>query len=215
MAHLSLVLVPLLLTAACAGDPTPTRAAPPTSAPISAPTSSAPAGSVPTAQDLVGDDVATLSGVRVERAGPATTVTSLWNVPLGRDRRQYVLARSEDGFATGTYTRVSQARGIRSVAPRLTDGRLVAALTAFSDDGRDAPAPRSHGLWVSEGDDWSSMTPYEPRFVPPLPVTDGYGPIVSVELSVDPDPVVLVTLEDGRVYGSPDGVRAFREIAVR
>lgn len=47
-----------------------------------------------------------------------------------------------------------------------TDGRLVALLDHFSDDRPGRPSDRVHGLWTSDGGDWSTYSPLLPRMSP-------------------------------------------------
>ena len=102
----------------------------------------------------------------------------------------------------------------------LPDGRLLALLNDWSGDRRGRANPVWHGLWVSDGDDWSSYRPWRPRFTPPLPHGHRpWGPLTSIGAAVDPrqetpDGVVWVTTSN-ELYVSTDGARTFRAVPVR
>ncbi len=99
-----------------------------------------------------------------------------------------------------------------SGAVGLPDGRLLVLLDHFSDDGPSAPADRSHGLWISDGRDWSSYAPYEPIFTPPLNPTGSWGPIVDVDVTAG---VISVRTWDSKLYASTDAAVTFTEIPAR
>lgn len=96
------------------------------------------------------------------------------------------------------------------------DGRLVALLDHFSDDRRNRPGERHHGLWTSSGADWSSYRPLLSRMMPrPTPPPGGWSTLVALGATADPDPVIWVTTWDHRLYVSTDGAATFHEIAAR
>ncbi len=81
----------------------------------------------------------------------------------------------------------------------LADGRLLTLLTR---------KPSEHSLWVSEGDDW---TTYRPVATP-----DGVeGVLQALGASAEPDPVIWLETQGGRVFVSTDDAATFRELAVR
>lgn len=101
----------------------------------------------------------------------------------------------------------------------LPDGRLLVLLNAWSADGRGRANAVWHGLWISDGDDWSSYRPWRPEFSPKLPAGIApWGPLQSIGAAVDPkqtvDGVVWVTTLN-RLYVSTDGARTFHEIPAR
>ncbi len=97
-----------------------------------------------------------------------------------------------------------------------SDGRLVALLDHFSDDRPNRPSERHHGLWSSEGTNWSSYRPLSPRMTPPLEASpSGWAGIVSIGASAGADPLIWVTTWDHRLYVSTDDVRTFQEIPAR
>lgn len=98
------------------------------------------------------------------------------------------------------------------------DGSLVTLLTNFSDDRRNRPSPRHHGLYVSDGTDWSAYAPLRPRFLPalsPTPADEGWPTVMSIDAAVMPDPLIWVTTWDQRLYVSSDDAATFRELPLR
>lgn len=96
----------------------------------------------------------------------------------------------------------------------LPDGRLLVLLDHWSGDRRGRPSATWHGLWASEGDDWTSYRPWRPPFSP-RPVQPRFGSAVaSLAGSSGRDGVMWVTTWDGHAYVSEDGT-AFREIRSR
>lgn len=96
------------------------------------------------------------------------------------------------------------------------DGRLLNLLDYFSDDKRHRVAPRHHGLYASDGADWSSLSPLRPRFSPALtPAPGGRSQMVSVGAVPEPEPLIYVQTWDHRVYVSTDDAATFAEIPVR
>jgi len=98
----------------------------------------------------------------------------------------------------------------------LSDGRVLSLLADWSDDRPARAGNRHHGLGASDGSDWATYTPMEPRFSPPLTEpADGSPSLVALSASVDPDPVLWVQTWDQRVYVSTDDAAGFTEVAVR
>lgn len=129
------------------------------------------------------------------------------------------VARSTYGGAWVGY-RVPETRGDRAYDDGdlvLPDGRFLALLDAWSSDRRRKPGPEYHGLWVSDGDDWSHYTPYSPTFRPALTASapvDGIWaqPGASREA---PTGLVVVTTSDNSLYVSTDGAKTFNEVRAR
>lgn len=101
----------------------------------------------------------------------------------------------------------------------LGDGRLLALLDAWSGDRRGHANPVWHGLWTSDGNDWSSYRPWRPVLTPAPPAGERpWGALRALGASVDPrqtsDGVVWVSTLD-RLYVSTDGARTFHEIPAR
>jgi hypothetical protein len=134
-------------------------------------------------------------------------------------------ARSHDGGQTWTTYDVAAVDGERAYTSGqvvLSDGRLLVLLTSWSDDRRSRPGPRHHGLWVSDGDDWSRFTPYdEASFLPPPgpPPAGGRLAELSWQASLGADPqrggVIWLQGWDDRLYVSSDAARTFRAIPAR
>lgn len=162
--------------------------------------------------DLLSTDVFSLQdGTRAQEGGHDGATL----IPFER------LMRSVDGAAWERFdvpkTDGQQAYTAGQVV--LPNGRLLALLNAWSRDGRHRSSTVWHGLWISDGDDWSSYRPWRPRFFPDLPAgTAPWGPLESIGAAVDPRQtgggIVWVTTID-RVYVSTDGARTFREIPAR
>lgn len=120
-----------------------------------------------------------------------------------------------DDWSVARLPRFEGERAYVSGGVLLRDGRLLVLLDHFSDDRAGRPSDRHHGLWASADSRLGRYAPYRPRFVPALvPPADGWGPLVSVSATTDPDPVVWATTWDQRVYVSTDGARRFRRLAV-
>lgn len=162
--------------------------------------------------DLMASDVFSLQdGTRAQQGGSDGATLD----PFQR------LLRSVDG---GPWERfdVPQTRGQQAYTSGqvvLPDGRLLVLLDAWSSDHRGRPNPVWHGLWVSDGDDWSSYRPWRPTFTPKLPRGVRPWPSGLEALQATDDPrtgggIIWVTTLD-RVYVSTDAARTFREVAAR
>jgi hypothetical protein len=134
------------------------------------------------------------------------------------------VARSADDGSTWRRTDVPRFDGetaYTSGAVVLPDGRLLVLLQDFSDDRLRHPAQRHHGLWVSDGDDWSSYRPWRPRFRPALtpPVADGAFSgnqgIDMIGASGARGGVIWTVSGHDRVHVSTDGARTFVQIPAR
>lgn len=128
-------------------------------------------------------------------------------------------ARSSDGGASWEFFEIGEQDGAMpysSGGVALSDGRLLDLIGDWSDDRIGRPSQRHHGLWVSDGEDWSRYGPHRPRFDPPLADPPrGGSPLVVLRGSAEPDPVVWVETWDQRVYVSTDDAATFHEIVVR
>lgn len=109
------------------------------------------------------------------------------------------------------------ARAYTSGQLVLPDARLLVLLDTFSDDRPQRPADRHHGLWVSDGEDWSSFEPFLPSWDPaPAPVEDGHSALTSIGATAGPEGgVVWLLTWDSRLYVSTDQARTFRAIPAR
>lgn len=124
-----------------------------------------------------------------------------------------VVARSRAGGAWQGFT-VPQTHGDRAYTDGqvvLPDGRFLVLLDAWSSDRGSHHGPEQHGLWASDGDDWSSYQPYRPDFSPPLPDPGditylGGTPGASRQA---PHGIVFLTVDARRLYVSVDGGRTF------
>lgn len=129
------------------------------------------------------------------------------------------VARSTNAGATWTnfeLPRLDNERAYSSGHVVTSEGRLLALLDHFSDDRAGRPSDRWHGLYASDRFDWSSYTPMDPEFSPELAATpQGWSPIVSLQASSDPDPVIWVTTWDRLLYVSTDDGARFRQIPAR
>ena len=97
-----------------------------------------------------------------------------------------------------------------------SDGRLLSLLASFSDDSPGWEAARRHGLYASDGSDWSSYTPILPAFVPALtPAPPGGSALQELSANVGAEPKIRVRTWDDHVYISTDDARTFREVAPR
>lgn len=125
------------------------------------------------------------------------------------------VARSTDhGGTWKTYdVDLGDELGYQSGAVGLADGRILVLLDHFSDETLARPSGRWHGLWASDGTDWSGYSPYRPTFDPPLlAAPGGWSPLVALEARQD---VAWVRTWDSRLYVSTDDARTFREIEAR
>ncbi|CAN5437796.1 hypothetical protein BH09ACT12_BH09ACT12_02780 [soil metagenome] len=123
--------------------------------------------------------------------------------------------RSTDGGETwegGDFPRFDGALAYENGSVVLADGRLLSVLGNFSDDRPGRRVDRVHGLYVSSGSDWTALVPLDPTFDPPLPTTNGYSAIDTVNASADPDPVVWVTTTEGTFYVSTDNAATFSQL---
>ncbi len=112
-------------------------------------------------------------------------------------------------WTSGDFPVFDAARAYSSGGAVLSDGRLLTVLGAFSDDRPRRPAERPHGLYVSDGSDWTRMTPADATFDPPLPDTGDDSALETVSASAAPDPVVWVETLEGLVYVSTDEAATF------
>jgi hypothetical protein len=133
------------------------------------------------------------------------------------------VARSTDDGVTWTTYDVPKIGGERAYVSGgvvLRDGRHLALLGSWSGDRRHHPGVQHHGLWVSDGDDWSSYVPVEPVFEPALTPAPGrvlteWSSLDSLQVSPTGGGVIWATSWDDRLYTSVDGARTFTEIAAR
>lgn len=96
-----------------------------------------------------------------------------------------------------------------------TDGRLLVLVGHLSGDRAHDPSDLHHGLWVSDGDEWSSYRPLPVRLAPDQKRPPaGWSAITTLAASAGHDPVLWVTTWDHRAYVSLDDARSFREIRV-
>lgn len=161
-------------------------------------------------EDLMLDPVASLDPdiLAVVGGGDGATLFPFQQVSLSRDGgttwQQRDLPRFDGAMAYS---------GGQVVFP---DGRLLAALTHFSDDGprRQGPAGRVHGLWVSSADDWSTFEPFRADGWPaaePGTLVDG------IEIGITPGrhPLVWAVVGSGTLYLSDDGGDSFVAMDLR
>jgi hypothetical protein len=95
----------------------------------------------------------------------------------------------------------------------LADGRLLVLLDHFTDDGPNAPADRPHGLWISDGIDWTTYAPQRATFSPTLtPTAVGWSEIIDLDATPG---VISVRTWDSKLYVSTDGAVRFLEIRAR
>lgn len=123
--------------------------------------------------------------------------------------------RSLDGgdtWSSQDFAAFDGARAYVNGGVVLGDGRLLAVLGNFSDDRPNRPADRVHGLYVSNGQDWTDLAPLRATFDPPLPDTGVASAIESVSGSVAPDPVVWVETFEGPIYVSTDDAATFTRL---
>jgi hypothetical protein len=90
------------------------------------------------------------------------------------------------------------------------DGRLLSLLTEFSDDTLDWEADRYHGLYISDGSDWSAFSPVDPDFTPLLnPAPPGQSALTELSATVGDKQLVRVRTWDDKVYVSTDQGASF------
>lgn len=155
---------------------------------------------------------------------------SAWSVEDGAEGVQVVIAGG-DGATLKPFQKVARSTdhgetwGVYDVAPidgelayhyggvGLADGRLVVLLDHFTDDGYEAPADRPHGLWISDGFDWTTYAPHRAMFSPALtPNPAGWSDVVDLDVAAG---VITVRTWDSRLYVSTDDAVTFREIPAR
>jgi len=131
-------------------------------------------------------------------------------------------SRSTDGgesWTTYDVERVDGETGYLNGGVVLSDGRLLVLLGSWSGDRlrpSRRPSRTHHGLWVSEGDDWGSFTPWEPSYSPPLvPTVDGWHPVTSLEATWWRGEVIWSVTSSGLLYVSTDDARTFTAIPAR
>jgi hypothetical protein len=99
----------------------------------------------------------------------------------------------------------------------LPDGRFLVLLDAWSSDRGRERGPEYHGLWISNGNDWSRFRPYAPRFAPALVGSDAVSGI-SAQPGASrqaPSGLVVATTRRNRLYVSTDGAGTFRSVRAR
>lgn len=160
---------------------------------------------VPALEGLLQQPVTSMSGDQQTRVvaagGDGATLLPFQEVARSTDR----------GKAWEVYdVDLGDPLGYQSGAVGLADGRLLVLLDHFSDETRGRPADRWHGLWASDGGDWSSYAPHRASFEPALrPAPGGWSPLVAL----DARPGVLwVRTWDSRLYTSTDDATTFREV---
>ena len=127
-------------------------------------------------------------------------------------------ARSEDGGASWATYDVAEVDGARAYVAggvALRDGRLLVLLDHWSGDRNGKPSGPFHGLWASDGDDWSTYGPVRPAFRPALSAEPRGGSALTSLSATPSDRLVTATTWDGRAYVSTDGAQTFREVATR
>ena len=129
-------------------------------------------------------------------------------------------ARSTDQGLTWTTFDVPQVDGEQAYVTGtvvLADGRLLVCLNNWSGDRPNRPSRVHHGLWISDGDDWASFTPYEPPFSPPIQDAVQEWPAhQGLEATTSPSGAVIWTSSpEGMLYVSTDDGATFTEIPVR
>lgn len=93
------------------------------------------------------------------------------------------------------------------------DGRLLSLLTSFSDDAPGWEADRQHGLYVSDGADWSAFSPVLPEFTPELnPAPPGASALQELSAKVGAEPSIRVRTWDDHVYVSADDGASFHRV---
>ncbi len=94
-----------------------------------------------------------------------------------------------------------------------SDGRLLALLTNFSDDTLDWEADRYHGLYASDGSDWSAFSPVDSSFTPVLnPAPPGESAVTELSATVGSEPLIRVRTWDDQVYVSTDRGASFHDL---
>lgn len=124
---------------------------------------------------------------------------ALRSTDLGETWETFELPRFDNQMAYDTGSSVVTA-----------DGRLLSLLANFSDDTLDWEADRHHGLYVSNGTDWSAFSPLEPDFTPLLnPAPPGQSALTELSATPGDKPLVRVRTWDDRVYVSTDQGASF------
>ncbi|MDN4175498.1 hypothetical protein QWY28_21220 [Nocardioides sp. SOB77] len=102
---------------------------------------------------------------------------------------------------------VDGERGYVTSAVVLSDGRLLVLLPAWSGDRAGRPSTVHHGLWVSDGDDWSSYRPWsgDPGGVQDLRADPREGGVLWMVAADDVAPLLVST----------DGGRTLRAVRAR
>lgn len=155
---------------------------------------------------------------------------SVWSMEDGAEGVQVVIAGG-DGATLKPFQQVGRSTDhgetwdVYDVAPiddemayhyggvGLEDGRLMVLLDHFSDDGHNAPAARPHGLWISDGLDWTTYAPLAATFSPALtPSAVGWSEIVDLDVA---DGTISVRTWDSKLYVSTDNAVTFLEIRGR
>ena len=98
----------------------------------------------------------------------------------------------------------------------LPDGRLLAALSHFSDDGprRRGPADRVHGLWISTNDDWTTFRPFRATGLP-APKPGEQPRAIELGVTTGRHPLVWAVVDSTTLHVSSDGGVSFDEIDLR
>jgi hypothetical protein len=129
------------------------------------------------------------------------------------------VSRSTDSGGTWSTVDVVRPDGVMpysSGSVVLSDGRLISLLDNWSDDRRGKPSDRVHGIYASNGSDWSTYRPLASVFRPALhDEPKHWSAIDSLRASADPDPVIWVTTWDKLLYVSTDDGQSFRQIRAR
>ena len=116
------------------------------------------------------------------------------------------VARSSDDGETWDDVEVDlgvEPRGHLNGGVALSDGRLLVLVGNFSDDRPGRPSSEHHGLWVSDGTDWSSYRPVEPSYDPPVDRPAGaYPTVTTLEATSEGGPVIWSTTSGGQLYVS-------------
>lgn len=229
MKHLATLVTcaTLLILTGCGDSSSPVTATPPAETSVTA------AGTA--SEAIVLDSRSQLLDAVATRTDDGFDVTAWWGCVQQDCQGRRAITASSDGFATAAYEKWTQRAWqayshdpprwqVYDVAPidgviayhygavGLPDGRLLVLLEHFSDDRANAPADRPHGLWVSDGFNWTTYAPHEASFTPPLDTTRAWGPFVDLQVA---EGVISVRTWDNKLYVSVDGAASFREIAAR
>jgi hypothetical protein len=129
------------------------------------------------------------------------------------------VARSSDDGETWNDVEVDlgvEPQGYLNGGVALADGRLLVLVGGFSDDRPGRPSGRHHGLWASDGPDWSSYRPVGPTYDPSLRQRPGaYPAITSLQATSEGGPVIWSTTTDGLLYVSTDDGDTFTRTPAR